>query len=372
MFGANPEKKMKAVESIEHGAPQPAAPAFALFQQLQRNALPPRHSRYEFECDSARGGTATVWRAYDRMLERYTAVKILLDSHDTDQMRARLRQEALICARLDHPGIVPVHELDQLEDGRPFVAMKWIEGDSLSVLLDRGGTSDSRRHTAAKLLPVFRKICEVVNHAHERSVIHRDLKPSNIFVSKFDVVHVMDWGIAKYLGNIEQTFDNESLPMQLDSMGTYHGAVMGTPSYMSPEQANGFNSLVDTRSDVFSLGCILFTILTGKQVYDGTSVESIKAEASGANLTPAIQLLRKSKCRRSLKRLAIQCLSSVPADRPKDAGAVLVKFDRATSNYRFRTICIWMVFVWPAIIVAMLFIEMVLFLWFGKVEIRNG
>ncbi len=308
---------MKSVEPIEAVVPRLLAPAHALFQQLHRESVPPKHARYEFECDAARGGTATVWRAYDRMLGRYAAIKVLLGSHDTLQMRARLKQEAFVCARLDHPGIVPVLEIDQLEDGRPFVAMKWIEGDSLSKLLNRDDTGESRKSNDSKLLPLFRKICEVVNHAHERNVIHRDLKPSNIYVSRYDVVHVMDWGIAKYVGNSAESIDDERLPLHLESIGTLHGAVMGTPSYMPPEQANGFNSLIDQRSDVFSLGCILFTILTGKPVYDGTCIDSIKADASAANLTPAALLLKKSKCRRSLKRLTMECLSPVPSDRPR-------------------------------------------------------
>lgn len=336
------------------------SPAYALFFEHQRPSAEswPKHHRYEFECEAARGGTAIVWRAFDLQLSRYAAVKVLLGSCDTLQMRARLEREALISARLDHQGVVSVFDFDALHDGRPFIAMKWIDGDTLSALLDDNALSRQDR------LPIFKRICEVLKHAHDRNVIHRDLKPANIFVDRYRQVHVVDWGLAKYIGDTEAHAELDGMPTI--NLNTCYGALMGTPAYMPPEQANGDSERINKRSDVFSLGCILFQLLTGQEVYSGRSHESMCDAAIAADLGPALKLLRSNRSRSALKRLAATCLSPDPAKRPADAGVILCKLERILAPRRFLNIIVTAFLV----ILGIYAVELIYVFFFGIVEIR--
>jgi predicted Ser/Thr protein kinase len=189
-------------------------------------------TKYALVGPLASGGMGTVYVARDLELGREVALKVV----DTDDPTAaeRMRREAQILARLEHPGLVPVHDVGTLADGRCFYAMKLVRGRRLDEHA-RDGCS------LPELLGVFEKVCEAVAFAHVQGVLHRDLKPANVMVGPFGEVLVMDWGVAQL----------RSGP------GESPGTVLGTPGYMSPEQARGDLDKVDERSDVYALGAIL-------------------------------------------------------------------------------------------------------------------
>ena len=205
-------------------------------------------TRYELLDEIARGGMGAVYRARDTRLDREVAVKVLNTSEVNPGMIERMRREAYIIARLEHPGIVPVHDLGTLPDGRIFYVMKYVRGQRLDEYVDSSISLNDR-------LRLFRTACEAVAFAHAHGVIHRDLKPENIMVGPFGEVLVMDWGIAKYL--TQEHPDTFAAHSHSDSAITGHGDVLGTPEFMSPEQASGNVETVDERSDVYSLGAIL-------------------------------------------------------------------------------------------------------------------
>jgi serine/threonine protein kinase len=200
----------------------------------------------------------TVYRAYDRALDRDVALKVLrADLLDPDAA-ARLEFEARILARLEHPGIVPVHDAGMLADGRVFYVMKLVRGERLERY--------ARTATVTELLRTFLRVCETVGFAHARGVVHRDLKPSNLMVGSFGEVLVLDWGIARVMreesvgdpvvpgGERHVGGSGEPVPQDAD---TAPGTVLGTPGFMAPEQAQGWSHLVDARTDVYALGAIL-------------------------------------------------------------------------------------------------------------------
>ena len=324
--------------------------------------------RYEFVNEIARGGAGAVWRVFDHRLDRYSAIKILLDSQDNAEMRGRLEQEARISARLQHPGIVPVHELGQLGDGRPFVSMKLIEGKTLSEIL---ATSKPQAHS--NLLDIFVKACEAMAYSHEQNIIHRDLKPSNIMVGAFNEVQVMDWGLAKELkiGQVESPINPPLRSSHVsDRSQTLVGSVFGTIAYMPPEQARGDVDRIDKRSDVFALGGILCTILTGLPVYDGSDTDMLLGNAQSGSVSPAVARIRKSYAPSRLKTLAIDCISAEAENRPSDAGALLYRMNvirKPSKRMRWLWFALSVVGVSVAIIIALIVLDLYLL---TNVEIR--
>ncbi|MEK6320236.1 MAG: serine/threonine-protein kinase [Acidobacteriota bacterium] len=223
------------------------------------------------------GGMGTVYLAQDVDLGRKVAVKVMNVAEQTGALAARMTREARIVALLEHPSIVPIHDVGALDDGRVFYAMKLVQGKRLDEFAT-GATSLS------DLLRVFQKVCEAVAFAHARGVIHRDLKPENIMVGPFGEVLVMDWGVAKVLENgrgdsravtpdnaaelraVEDADLVATLPLSAagSPADTRSGTVIGTPAYMAPEQALGKTELLDQRTDVYSLGAILYFLLTSR------------------------------------------------------------------------------------------------------------
>jgi serine/threonine protein kinase len=218
------------------------------------------------------GGMAVVHEATDVLLNRPVAIKRMRPelSHREDA-RHRFFAEAEILAGLDHPGTTAVFEAGRLPDGDCFYAMKRVRGRTLAALLaERRDGEIGDRTVRAHLLEVFYRVCQTVASAHKQGVIHRDLKPENIMVDDLGVVYVMDWGLAK-------VFSEDADGSQSDSGRTRAGAVMGTPAYMSPEQASGHADTSDRQTDVFSLGVMLYEILTGVNPFRGESaIESMK------------------------------------------------------------------------------------------------
>ncbi len=308
--------------------------------------------RYEFLEEIARGGAAVVWRVRDRNLQRQSAIKYLMDSQDNREMRSRLRREARICAKLVHPGIVPIHELSSFEDGRPFVCMKLIEGKTLLQLL-----KTSPPVSIENLIEVFAKACQAMAYAHDQNIIHRDLSPSNIMVGLFGEVQIMDWGLAKDLAKTVSDEEEDNLPDQaresvyrnkmpkdesstikIQGEQTLVGSVFGTIAYLSPEQACGNTDQIDKRSDVFSLGAILCRLLTGSPPYENADPAKQLKLAQGAELVQAALRLKQSKFR-DLGDLAMQCMSVDPNSRPKDATEIVAELHRIrVASQRRKTI----------------------------------
>lgn len=208
-------------------------------------------TRYDVVRYLARGGMGSVWLVKDRLLHRQVALKVLDSVVTGDDLAVRLLQEARILAGLEHPGIVPVHDAGTLADGRAFYCMKYVEGETLT------------QHVVGMSLPdrlrLLERIAEPIDFAHARGFVHRDLKPDNIMIGAFGEVLVMDWGLAR-VGAADPEERNEITTAVKSSRAKSHvtgeGSVLGTPGYMSPEQARG-EATVDYRSDIFSLGAIL-------------------------------------------------------------------------------------------------------------------
>jgi len=230
-------------------------------------------TRYRLLDRIARGGMGVVFTAEDENLQRRVALKVL-DVPATDgDLANRLLREARVLAALEHPGIVPVHDVGTLADGRVFYAMKFVEGKRLDKFIETVASVPDR-------LRIFLRICDAVAFAHARGVLHRDLKPANIMVGPFGEVLVMDWGLAKILragfsrgaNQVDPDATVFEKPKQSASAGdateisvvTGHGTVMGTPGYMSPEQARGDVEHLDARCDIYSLGALLRFLLTGR------------------------------------------------------------------------------------------------------------
>ena len=229
----------------------------AAIRRLQEAADAPDLSgtKYELVTALAQGGMGTVYRVRDRELGREVALKVIRLPEASPDIATRMLREARTLARLEHPGIVPIHDVGRLSDGRVFYAMKLVRGSPLDALPPG---------TLAERLRIVERICEAVAFAHAHGVIHRDLKPQNVMVGPFGEVLVMDWGVAKLVGDAStlgagdgDDTDTDALAAHAAGPTTGHGVVLGTPGYMAPEQAAGDPALVDTRADVYALGAIL-------------------------------------------------------------------------------------------------------------------
>jgi serine/threonine protein kinase len=237
------------------------------------------------------GGMGGVFRVEDTALGRQVALKVIGIADSRGEFGARLRREARVIAQLEHPGIVPMHDVGTLPDGRVFYTMKLVQGQRLDQQRDDLGGVPER-------LRIFQKICEAISFAHAHNVLHRDLKPENIMVGQFGEVLVMDWGLAKLLdaemsagATMLTTGRQQRPPSDKNADGadtakadTEHGAVLGTPGYMAPEQARGEVAALGPRADVYSLGALLKFLIEGSgQVPKALAAIAGKAMAEDAS-----------------------------------------------------------------------------------------
>jgi len=213
-------------------------------------------TRYRLIDKLGQGGMGGVFRVEDTTLERQVALKVITVGDLEADWPARLLQEARVIAKLEHPGIVPVHDAGVLADGRPFYTMKLVQGKRLDEhVATVPGLSDRLR--------ILLRICDAVAFAHAHSVLHRDLKPGNVMVGPFGEVLVMDWGLSKLVGSpsgLAASQSGEAAAAETVGQRTAHGSVLGTPGYMAPEQTRGETS-VDERADIYSLGAVLQFLL---------------------------------------------------------------------------------------------------------------
>ena len=274
-----------------------------------------QEERYSVERDIARGGMGSILMAEDSDLRRFVAMKVLLEPGDiTAAMCERFVKEAQVTGFLEHPNIVPVHELGLDAHARPFFTMKLIEGESLGLVLDRlrsGDESYRNEYPLRRLLGIFVQVCNAVSFAHSRGVIHRDLKPDNIMIGKYGEVLVMDWGLAK-LRDYDEILAPYNVADPEDFTQTQEGSVIGTPPYMPPEQATGSIEETDERSDVFSLGAILYEMITGKRLYHGTTIAEIISKAVATKFEPPSSIAKVST---DLERICMKALQEPKTQR---------------------------------------------------------
>jgi serine/threonine-protein kinase len=299
---------------------------------------------YDIRGRLGQGGMGEVVRGHDRHMGRELAVKVLLPQYrGVPQLVQRFLAEGRIQGRLQHPGIVPVHELGELPDQRPYFTMKLVEGRTLADLLqERADPTQDLPH----LLTVFQQVCQAVAYAHKNGVLHRDLKPANVMVGAFGEVQVMDWGLAKALdrgrgrpaaeSEGDAGVDGRAAADGDSGLATQPGAVLGTYAYMAPEQARGEVERLDERADVFGLGAILCEILTGRPPFTGADRDDLANRTQTCDHAEALAALDASGADADLVRLTKGCLAADALERPADAGAVAAALTAYLAGVRER------------------------------------
>jgi serine/threonine-protein kinase len=273
----------------------------------------------------ARGGLGALSVALDTELNREVALKEILDSHaDDPASRRRFVREAEITGGLEHPGIAPVYGLGTYGDGRPYYAMRFIRGDSLKDVIARFHADESLRSDPGrrsfelrKLLRRFLDACNAIEYAHSRGVLHRDIKPSNVIVGRHGETLVVDWGLAKVVSrpDPDTLADERTLrpPSASGSAETLPGQAIGTPAYMSPEQARGDLDALGPRSDVYSLGVTLYSLLTWKTPFEGGDISDVLRRVQAGEfpwpraIDPSID--------RALEAVCLKAMALKPEDR---------------------------------------------------------
>ena len=288
--------------------------------------------RYRIDGEIARGGMGSVLKGRDPDLGRDVAIKVLREDHrENSDLVRRFVEEAQIGGQLQHPGVVPIYELGTFADKRPFFSMKLVKGQTLADLL---AARPDPMDDLPRFLSIFAAVCQTMAYSHTRGVIHRDLKPSNVMVGSFGEVQAMDWGLAKVLprGGVaaDAKAGKEKPPETLIATArsgsntdlSHAGSVLGTPSYMAPEQARGETGLINERADVFALGSILCEILTGSPFFTGRSSGEIVRKAAKGDSAEALTRLDGCGADAELVALAKDCLAIEQEDRPHDANIV--------------------------------------------------
>ncbi|MCC6623642.1 MAG: protein kinase [Deltaproteobacteria bacterium] len=264
--------------------------------------------RYRLTTLLGKGAMGEVLRAEDVRLDREVAVKRIDPELEGERLRRRFVEEARITARLDHPGIVPIYSLEKDARGQISYAMKLVRGRTLEDYLAeaRAFHAEGKRPTGEHALPhrleIFLHVLDTIAYAHERGVLHRDLKPENVMVSAHGEVLVMDWGLAKTIG------------AERDELST-EGQMIGTPAFMSPEQADGQSQGLDARSDLFSLGLVFFEVVTLRHAREGATFEDILKQAISGRREPIRHVSPKESIPRELAAIIRKATEPVRADR---------------------------------------------------------
>jgi eukaryotic-like serine/threonine-protein kinase len=273
----------------------------------------------------ARGGLGAVFVALDEELHREVALKQILDRHaDDPTSRQRFFLEAEITGGLEHPGIVPVYGLGTYDNGRPYYAMRFIRGESLKESIahfhgDQAIQKDAGRRSLALrgLLRRFTDVCNAIGYAHARGILHRDIKPGNVIIGKHGETLVVDWGLAKAIGAAEPGMPTDERPLTPSpasgSVATLPGSALGTPGYMSPEQARGELDQLGPQSDVYSLGASLYCLLTGRPPFEGEDIGAVLRQVQRGEFPPPRHLDRSIDP--ALEAICLKAMALGPAGR---------------------------------------------------------
>ena len=342
--------------SLAHVAARPPD-RYATMAQSGVGASTSSGSRFRILRPHARGGLGQVSVARDEELHREVALKEIQERHaDNPESRLRFLLEAEITGGLEHPGIVPVYGLGQYADGRPYYAMRFIRGDSLQEAVTRFHGDPERRVGQDKrldageravelraLLGRFIDVCNAIAYAHSRGVLHRDLKPGNIMLGQYGETLVVDWGLAKtqdLAGPKSESAEGPIRPSTVSSSSaTLMGLAIGTPQYMSPEQASGRLDLLGPPADVYSLGATLYYVLTGRPPFEGANVEIILHNVERGEFPPPRAV--NGQIPRPLEAICLKAMALKPEDRypsPKDLASDVEHWlaDEPVSAYRER------------------------------------
>ncbi len=331
-------------------APQTAAVVRFLPAELRSDR------KYKVNELIAIGGMGAVLAAEDLATRRPVAMKVLLNVQTPEDI-ARFVEEAQITAQLEHPNIVPIYELNVNEQDKPFYTMKLVRGESLGDVLfalNAGRGEAAKRWPLGELLEVLLRVCDAIAYAHSKGVVHRDLKPENIMLGDYGDVLVMDWGLAKALGRDANTAterDNARTMVRSvrhDDEGgeflTMAGRAIGTPQFMSPEQASGRSHQVDAKADVYALGAMLYHILTLVPPVSGADAGEIFDQVIAGSFPSPMELLGTrplphlpdGKLPESLSAVAMKALSLNPADRHRTVRELAVDVQRSQFEEKQR------------------------------------
>ena len=314
-------------------------------------------SEYVIQKKLKSGGMGEVYYVFDRNFHRYSAMKVILPElkHDARAIDSFI-SEARITGQLEHPNIIPVHDLGFLPGLGIYFTMKLMQGEPLNIVLQKieiGDPDYTNKYVLFALLSIFRKVCDAVAFAHSKGIIHRDIKPHNIMVGDYGEVLLMDWGLSKRIGDDEPALAETKNPkktepkitksntsLDYDWMTTELGVVKGSPAFMSPEQALGDASALDERSDIFLLGATLYHILTFYPPYLGDDVYDIVSQARNHELIPPEELgTGRMPIPADLSRIVMKALSQKKEDRyatVEELASDIDTFLHGDINFRHR------------------------------------
>ena len=294
-----------------------------------KELTPKPAGKYKFIRSVGFGGMKAVIQVKDKDTTRNVAMAIIPDSADRPQSDInRFIQEARITARLEHPNIVPVHDIGVDTNGVPYFTMKLLRGRTLSTILKKMRDDDYKtlkEFDLTRLLRIYVKILNGVVFAHSKKIIHLDLKPDNVHIGDFGEVLIIDWGLARFIGapeDIEDNYDGEMIAFPgMSPAGDYtlDGITKGTPGYMAPEQAAGQNRLKDERSDIYALGALLYVILTFESPLTGRPVNEILAETIRGNIKFPDPENQKRSIPAAMQAVVLKAMSRYPEERYQTA-----------------------------------------------------
>jgi eukaryotic-like serine/threonine-protein kinase len=317
--------RLVAVTSDKTLILEPAAQSPTNGAPARGRQIAPGELRYSMLGSIGRGAMGEVHVARDEELLRKVAYKRMLPNvMSSAPHAARFFSEAQVTAQLDHPHIVPIYGVEVGADGGLGYSMKLVQGKTLSqVIVEARDSAAEAEARQVGRLDLFLKVCDAMSFAHSKGVLHRDLKPDNIMVGRYNEVYVMDWGICRVRGAADPGADSVTVSREPASPDdrTQLGAVMGTPVFMSPEQAHGRNAELDGRSDLYTLGLILFEIVTLQRARRGNGMHEVLAKAGSGELEPMVHVNSHVRVPRELKAIVAKATAVAPDDRYSSVAA---------------------------------------------------
>jgi serine/threonine protein kinase len=332
IFSASRLDQGTTVTQDDRQPPELIAAELAHYKRLLERH--PEAPKYVVKRRIAAGGMGGIYDAYDADMQRHSILKVILPRHKQNaDLISSFVHEARVTGQLEHPNIVPVHDIGFLDDYGIYFTMKYIRGECLVDILDRifmGDQAYVEKYDGFVLLSIFRRICDAVSFAHSKGVLHRDIKPHNVMVGEYGEVVLTDWGLAKKIGR-----------QNTDQRATRAGVVKGSPAYMPPEQALGISSAIDKNSDIFSLGATLYHIYTFSPPFQGLDVyDSLRRARENQYIDPAKVTTRNQSLPAELADIIRKALSADKNLRYDSAEALGKEVDdvmRGKMEFKSRT-----------------------------------